>query len=1200
MEVFRLFGTISINKAAAIADLAAVNTAGASFGAKFNNVLTKIGKAGKLIFAGLAIAAGAVFVSAIKKAADFELAMAKVKAISGATADEFEALTEKAKQLGLDTAQTMTEIADGMEAFARAGFTATEIVLAMDGAVALAESQVMELAEAVRITGAVLKGMGLEASESTRVANALAAAASSSATTVDTLGESMKYLAPVMAALNRPMEEALTVIAKLGDAGLTGGRATRALSTALEGLADPTDEAADALKRLNIDTFDAEGNFIGVIELVGQLEESFIELGYTAEQKMAAMSAVFAGAAGEMNILIGQGQAALEAYQGSITGTSVAFDQQAAMLDTVSGQWQILKGSIELLLVTIGTKALPVIQKFVTGTLIPWVNRMTEAADGTSIFETAIKKIIAPFQWMIDNGTAVKNALIAIGAGLFVITAYTNPILLLVAGIASLVAILSSDDGLPRTAKEMRDFNKEIDAMVKALDGASKSNIVSADYYEGLTDTITEMKNLGEISKEVYGDIIKELFNLQSAVLQLAPEDMADAWVLGVDIILAKFAELYPELGTLRIGYIGVADASDVTAESTGKLNTMLQTSKDAIAEVNRLLAEYRAGQEGAADDTDDTVVAISALVQEYNDLLAALNETEEGSYEYALALQDLEKFHNALTAAAEYLAEGDLEVSAALQALITETMKYAREQDKSIKSTTKAARTIKDLEKRYKKLNKIMGDSPVGSVEYTDALKEQQAQYDELMDQVDYLTEANIEVAQSTLDHIATLEAAGIVTRAMRTEAERLADAQDLLAQSNKALYQSEHGLLNETLELLQAYDDAIDGGARQAEILERLRGIYDEVTTKVEALGDAGVTASGDLLLILAAFEKVTLGGTQQLTTFEKATKTVWENILEYVGETLGAMLEGVFNYYRDKTRAAEEHANRMLEIEEDYVTDLETTDADYEEDKAAAQLAYDRKLEDLARDHARAMVNASDYDAQQREFINYQDRLEDAKIDHDRKMTDMETAYTTAIGDLRDDRIEAIADEETAMEDLAVSFGEAMWKILQTALTAAKEELLILSITEAAKALAYTAAIVLGGLWAVPLQAQHAAAAAAAAFGGGALALSGALIGFKEGAVFDSPTLLPPHMVAESGVAEAYLPLSKSVFAKIGDGIVNALSPQQPMLAGAGNISIDMRGMYDGAILNVRSESDIELIAREHYSLFQSRLRSEGVRT
>ena len=460
--------------------------------------MKKIGNFGKKVFAGLAVAAGAVFVGAIKKAADFELAMAKVNAITGATAEEFEALEEKAKQLGLETAQTMTDIAAGMEAFARAGFTATEIVVAMDGAVALAESQVMDLAEAVRITGAVLNGMNMEVSESERVANALAATASSSATTVSSLAESMKYLAPVAAAMNMELEEALTVVAKLGDAGLTGGRATRALATALKGLAEPTEEAAAALEKLGIDTFDAEGNFIGIIELAGQLEESFNDLGYTAEERLGAMESIFAGASNAMSILVNEGRSDLEAYQESITGTSVAFEQQAAMLETVSGQWQILKGSIELLLVTIGGPMLTAIQGFITNTLIPWVNRMTEAAEGTSIFEEAIKKIIAPFEWMINNGQKVKTSLIAIGAGLLTITVLTNPILAVVAALTALsVALIGAGDNstLTRTFDTFSESVRGFIGLIDQTDFQQVSKFIDA-YTEAVGDAIKESRDL--------------------------------------------------------------------------------------------------------------------------------------------------------------------------------------------------------------------------------------------------------------------------------------------------------------------------------------------------------------------------------------------------------------------------------------------------------------------------------------------------------------------------------------------------------------------------------------------------------------------------------------------------------------------------------------------------------------------------------
>ncbi|MBW2672955.1 MAG: hypothetical protein JRD89_05990, partial [Deltaproteobacteria bacterium] len=103
-------------------------------------------------------------------------------------------------------------------------------------------------------------------------------------------------------------------------------------------------------------------------------------------------------------------------------------------------------------------------------------------------------------------------------------------------------------------------------------------------------------------------------------------------------------------------------------------------------------------------------------------------------------------------------------------------------------------------------------------------------------------------------------------------------------------------------------------------------------------------------------------------------------------------------------------------------------------------------------------------------------------------------------------------------------------------------------------------------------------------------------GNLLGFQEGAVFNQPTILPAHTVAEAGYTEAYLPLSPDVFGKIGQGIVSALTPAQP-LAAEGSIQVDMRGLYDGATINVRDDQDIKQIARETYTLYRDRMRAQG---
>lgn len=1161
IEVFRLFGTVSINKAKAIADLKAVETQGRLSSGRLGTALTKVGKIAKVAFAVAGIAAAGMFVIAIKKAADFQLGMAKVKAITGANAEEFGKLTEKAKQLGLETAQTMTDIAAGMEAFGRAGFSATEIIEAMGGAVALAESQTMELATAIQITGNVLRGMKLPTSEAERVANALAATAASAAVTVEDLGESMKYLAPVAAALDMPLEEALTVVGKLGDAGLRGGRATRALATALENLADPTDEAAAALKKLGIEVFDSSGNFIGVIELVAQLEASFIDLQYTSEQKMAAMGAIFAGAAGEMNILIGEGKSALEAYQESITGTTQAFDQQKAMLDTVSGQWQILKGSIELLLVTIGSKALPIIQDFLKDSLIPWVNRMTEAAEGSSIFEDALNKVIDAFKWIKTHRHEIVGALkaIAVAFGALValkIAAWAQGALI---GLKSLIIYISSNP------------------LLLAIIG------VSALFLE-----------LGRILTETdWGAPIPALDDLDERISNLSPE---------VELFAGQMALL--------------DKAFEKTTEQTKSWG---QEAVEAIATVRQIMADLRKTTDDTTEGAEEQAEAITALEEKYYELVGALGEAKEGSYEYAQALMALESFHEDLVKAEEKLQEAGIEIGPVLQNLIALTSQYAGAQDKVTESVKESLKTMGDLRKEYSELVAAMQSSEVGSVKYAGALKGLQSQYDSLVDTADFLREHEVEVSQTILDQIAALEEQGVVTVEM-VEARKLeAEAAEELArkieeETNRANeLKSAHDDLMDAFNkttagsyeqalaaqaLLEEYENLILAGNEIAEGSEIIQQAIGEITQQMEESGMASRAWRNQMLGMIASGESAwqRLGRSVGAVLHGINTENVetWRQMLQSARDFGRQIMDNVLGQYRDMERATEDHQRRMADLSEKYAEDQVDAVSRHDEQVDDATLAHNRRLEDIQTDFYRRLgdLAADDQEGRADAIKGYHRRMEDANTDYARKREDIESNYTEAISDLKDDRKEALEDEIEAYKETQKSLWEILKDIVRDLLSALKEELLLKAASALAEAIALTAGL-------NPL--AIAKYAEAAAYGAGAAGL--AIAGFEKGGVFNRPTILPMAAVAEGGYPEAYLPLSPDVLGDIGAGIVEAargMAPQ-PALVGAAvggsSMQVDMRGLYDGATIIVRDDQDVTRLARESHDLWRMRMRGKG---
>ena len=90
---------------------------------------------------------------------DFESQMAAVQAISGATDQEFKALSESAQKLGASTVFTAKQVGELQEAYARLGFTAEEIISAQDGTIALAAATGESLSSSAETAGSVFRSI---------------------------------------------------------------------------------------------------------------------------------------------------------------------------------------------------------------------------------------------------------------------------------------------------------------------------------------------------------------------------------------------------------------------------------------------------------------------------------------------------------------------------------------------------------------------------------------------------------------------------------------------------------------------------------------------------------------------------------------------------------------------------------------------------------------------------------------------------------------------------------------------------------------------------------------------------------------------------------------------------------------------------------------------------------------------------------
>ena len=219
------------------------------------NQVKSIGTSFKALAVGGAVGAiaglGSLFVMATKKGAEFAKQMSTLKAVSGATSSEMDAMSNSAKELGSSTQFTANQVGELQTEFAKMGFTTKQILASTKATLDLAASLEVGLANAAMLAGSTVNAFGLEAKDTQRVVDVLAKSTSSSALDFSSLTEAFKNVAPAAAATNRSVEETTGLLGILANNGIKGSRAGTGLSKAfieLNKQGIPLNDALDKIK----------------------------------------------------------------------------------------------------------------------------------------------------------------------------------------------------------------------------------------------------------------------------------------------------------------------------------------------------------------------------------------------------------------------------------------------------------------------------------------------------------------------------------------------------------------------------------------------------------------------------------------------------------------------------------------------------------------------------------------------------------------------------------------------------------------------------------------------------------------------------------------------------------------------------------------------------------------------------------------
>lgn len=308
-------------------------------GSKIKSILSTITAA----TATGAVAAGT---AAINAGRSFEAGMSEVKAISGASRKDLEALTNKAKEMGATTKFSATQASEGLKYMAMAGWNSQQMIAGLPGVMNLAAASGENLGTVSDIVTDALTAMGLKASDSAHFADVLATAASSSNTNVAMMGETFKYAAPVAGSLGYNIEDLAQAIGLMGNAGIKSSQAGTALRSILTRLASPPKDCAEAMEKYGISIKNSDGKMKSLMEVMENMRDSL--QGLPEDEQAAAASAL-------------GGQEAMSGLLAIVNASESDFNKLSKAIDNASGaaqdQADIMNDNLQGALYELGSAA---------------------------------------------------------------------------------------------------------------------------------------------------------------------------------------------------------------------------------------------------------------------------------------------------------------------------------------------------------------------------------------------------------------------------------------------------------------------------------------------------------------------------------------------------------------------------------------------------------------------------------------------------------------------------------------------------------------------------------------------------------------------------------------------------------------------------------------------------------------------------
>lgn len=333
--------------------------------------LKKVGTQALLTGTAIAAGLGVAELATIR----FDQQISFLAATSDAGSKRLGQLREAALDAGAATVFSASQAAQAEVELAKAGISTGDILRgALRGSLDLASAGQLDLARAAEIAAQAMTIFQLRGSDVGHIADVLAAGANKSTASVESLAQGMENVGGVAARLfNVSLEETVGTLALFDQNALRGAEGGTALRSALLSLATPTEKQRAAMAAVNLEVFDAQGKFVGLSKLAGNLQTAFA--GASEEQRNLALGIIFGNyGIRAANVLYQEGEAGVRKWTKAVNDQGAAQRFADKALDNLAGDIEQFKGAVEVGLIGAGSRA--------NGVLRFMTQRATEAAQG--------------------------------------------------------------------------------------------------------------------------------------------------------------------------------------------------------------------------------------------------------------------------------------------------------------------------------------------------------------------------------------------------------------------------------------------------------------------------------------------------------------------------------------------------------------------------------------------------------------------------------------------------------------------------------------------------------------------------------------------------------------------------------------------------------------------------------------------------